>query len=231
VIVIIGTPVLSPAEHNGGLAGTACLSALHAARAGARVELVGKVGEDAAGERLIIALSRNGIGHAAVLRDPAARTPVEERDADGEAVDASGEEIADVGPTQDRAGWPVLDAADVQLALRYLPDIRTILVAEPTTNAVLSVVADAARYFEATLIVVASSGVSGVSGAGVAGDGSVPGRASVAGDLVIESPANDPDGAFSAVLGEVVAAIDAGSGIDEALRRVEERLGVVRASP
>jgi len=43
---------------------------------GGAVELVGKVGNDGAGDAVVVALGRLGIGHAALLRDPARPTPV-----------------------------------------------------------------------------------------------------------------------------------------------------------
>ena len=39
------------------------------------VQLVGRVGEDPAGEATLLALARDGIGHVATLRDPARPTP------------------------------------------------------------------------------------------------------------------------------------------------------------
>ena len=56
--------------------GRACEIALAVAGSGARAEVVGRVGDDPAGDRLLIALALAGVGHAAVLRDPARPTPV-----------------------------------------------------------------------------------------------------------------------------------------------------------
>ena len=39
----------------------------------AAVEIVGRVGDDPDGDALMIALARAGVGHVAVLRDPARR--------------------------------------------------------------------------------------------------------------------------------------------------------------
>jgi hypothetical protein len=58
-----------------GLDGRAARIALAALAAGARVELVGSVRDDAAGDEVVVRLGRAGIGHAAVLRDPAADGP------------------------------------------------------------------------------------------------------------------------------------------------------------
>ena len=59
-----------------GPAGRACEVALAAAAAGARVEIVARAGDDATGDALMLALSRAGIGHVAVLRDPSHPTPI-----------------------------------------------------------------------------------------------------------------------------------------------------------
>jgi hypothetical protein len=106
-----------------GAAGLGVDIALAAATAGARVELVGKVGDDPAGDAIAVELERAGVGHAALLREPAARTPVH-------GVD------------------PVLPLglADVELALRYLPDFRVIVAADALPEPVAGAVAEAARY-------------------------------------------------------------------------------------
>ena len=40
------------------------------------MEIVARAGDDATGDALMIALSRAGIGHVAVLRDPSHPTPI-----------------------------------------------------------------------------------------------------------------------------------------------------------
>ena len=76
MIVVIGLPVLHSGDAGDVAAGPAARIALAAAARGATVQLVGKVGEDAEGEALLLALARGGVGHVALLRDPARRTPV-----------------------------------------------------------------------------------------------------------------------------------------------------------
>ncbi|MDP9482634.1 MAG: PfkB family carbohydrate kinase, partial [Chloroflexota bacterium] len=78
MIVVIGSPRLrrgSP-EHPSEAAGLAAGIALAAVSAGRQVQLVGRVGEDPAGEALLLALARAGIGHAATLRDAVFPTSV-----------------------------------------------------------------------------------------------------------------------------------------------------------
>ena len=63
---------------------------------------------------MALALGVAGVGHAALLRDPAGVTP---------RVDSDGIET----------GAPLarLDAADIDLGLRYVPDCRVLVVADP----------------------------------------------------------------------------------------------------
>ncbi|MEJ7697521.1 MAG: hypothetical protein WKF78_13100 [Candidatus Limnocylindrales bacterium] len=50
------------------------LVAVAAVRGGARVELISKIGDDAIGDELSLALAGAGIGHVATLRDAAHAT-------------------------------------------------------------------------------------------------------------------------------------------------------------
>ncbi len=90
MIVVIGQPVLARVEDNPVATGSAARIALTAAERGAAVQLVGKVGDDPDGNALVLALAQGHVGHVAVLRDPAHRTPVQADDAD--AID---EELTD----------------------------------------------------------------------------------------------------------------------------------------
>jgi len=142
VIVVLGRPGLAPQREDGARppGGLAALIALHAAGRGATVELVGAIGDDASGDTVAIALGRAGVGHAALLRDPAGTTPV--------------------------AGGPVgrplprLEAADVELGLRYLSDCRVIVVADALDEAAAAATMDAAGYHGAPVVVVMDPGAS-----------------------------------------------------------------------
>jgi hypothetical protein len=210
VLVVVGIPVRGSGDQAGGLAGTPALAALAAVRAGARVELVGKAGEDPAGDAVILALGRQGVGHAALLRDPGHQTPIAgERSPDEAALAADDEDRPDREEMpRDRAGWPVLEPEDVQLALRYLPEVSAIIVAEPQPGPVLAVLREAAGYLAAPLVVVAEPGEP------------------VDADIVLAPPSTDPDGAFAGVLGQVGAALDRGLSPDEAFREVSTQLGL-----
>ena len=108
-----------------------------AVAAGAIVELVGSIGDDAAGDAVVVGLSRLGIGHAALLRDPAARTPLPDAPADA---------------------LPRLDRADVELGLGYLVDFGVVLLAEPLDAQAEDAALDAAAYHGAQLVAVVPPG-------------------------------------------------------------------------
>ncbi len=77
MIVIVGNPAWRAADP-AVPAGRACEVAVAAAARGRRVELLGRAGDDAAGDALLLALAQAGVGHVAVLRDPARPTPIVE---------------------------------------------------------------------------------------------------------------------------------------------------------
>ncbi len=183
MIVVLGRPGLS---DRGALDRPAGRVARAAAGAGARVELVGSVGDDADGEALALELGHAGIGHAALLRDPAGVTP---RVADEDA------EEGEAGPL------PRLDAADVDLGLHYLADCQVLVVAEPLEAAALAVATAAATYHDAALIVLTPAGV---VPAGLPNDATV-----------LEMPSHD-DGAFAELVGRYAASLESGRSAAEA---------------
>ena len=131
--MVLGRATAGP----GGPAGLPAEVAIAAARAGARVELVGSVGDDADGDAVAIGLARAGVGHAALLRDPGAATPR-------------------TGRREQRL--PRLDGEDVELGLRYLVDYRVLVVAEPVTSDVQRVALDAASYHGAAVVAIVPAG-------------------------------------------------------------------------
>jgi hypothetical protein len=163
---------------------TAAIAA-HVAALGSTVEVVGLVPGDAGGDRRLIELAAQGVGHAAVLRSP------------GEA----------------------LEAADLDLALRYLPAVGTIVIVDDGRGELLATAAAAAAWGAAGLIVVAPGGD---------GTAELPATA-----LVLQPPARDPDGAFAGFVAAVAIRLDAGAESAEALRSAIAALAVdpVGASP
>lgn len=147
MIVILGRPGLGPAEGGVRTAGTQAVAplgglaarvAVEAASRGARVELAGSIGDDAAGDAVAVALGRAGVGHAALLRDPAGATATE-------GIVSGG-------------APPRLDAGDVELALRYLSECRVLVLADPLDDAAAGAAMDAAGYHGAPVIAVVDAG-------------------------------------------------------------------------
>jgi hypothetical protein len=136
LIIVVGSPVVGPDTLRPGrrAAGLAVGIAVAAREAGARVELVGKVGDDPDGNAIAVELEREGVGHAALLRDPSSSTPHD--DGPGSAPG--------IHPSQ----------ADVDLALRYLTDATVIVAVRQTDGSVREAIEQAARYAGAHLIVV-----------------------------------------------------------------------------
>ena len=201
MIVVIGSARLRPASpaRPSEAAGLAAGIALAARAAGRDVELISRVGEDPAGESILLALARAGIGHVATLRDavhPTAVVPVpDEVDPD---LLADPEEEPDAGWTSlGPPGSATLDGGDLELALRYLDGFSVAVVGEPLEPSSLEIVAEAAAYAGATLVVLAPGG---------ADPGPIPDRA-----VVLEAPATDPDGVFARTVGAFAAAVDAGT--------------------
>ena len=202
MIVVIGQPVLTRVEGNPVATGSAARIALTAADRGAAVQLIGKVGDDPDGEALVLALAQGHVGHVALLRDPAHRTPVQVDEADtiDEELTEPDEILAPEGerPGGDRADRPALDAGDVELGLRYLTEFRVVVVADDLDETALRVAAEAAGWNNGTLVAVVPAGRP--ESAGLPPDA-----------IVLGAPDADVDGVFDRLVGQLAAAIDAGA--------------------
>ena len=168
MIVVLGSPRYRPGstDRPSGVAGLAAGIAAAATGAGAAVQLVGRVGEDPAGDATLLALTDLGIGHVATLRDAARPTPVEPA-----PIALDPDLVDDVDPFMDPAdGSPddgtsirpgataTLDPDDVGLALRYLDGYRVIVVADALSRPGLDAAAEAAAYGGARLVVIVAGG-------------------------------------------------------------------------
>jgi sugar/nucleoside kinase (ribokinase family) len=206
VIVIIGSPAVRPGEpgQRATAAGQAADVGRGAVEGGSVVQLVGKIGDDPAGDALLVALAESGIGHAAILRDPSRPTPAPpaasaDADEDPFSSDRPAEDLPDMlAPAE-----PALDAEDLELALRYLPDHRVVVVAEPLGPEALASVANDCSYVGAQLIVILGAGATAAG---------LPAEATI-----LEAPDDDPDGIFGRTVGLFAAAIDQGRPASEAL--------------
>jgi sugar/nucleoside kinase (ribokinase family) len=217
MIIVIGSPSFVPGEPGdpSGVAGRSIDVARGAIDSGARVELVGKVGDDPAGDALMIALADLGIGHAAVLRDHARPTPVapiEVPDHD----DFLGEiDVAEQLAAADGAA-PTIDAGDLDLALRYLPDHAVLVVAEHLDPDAIEVVLADAGYADASVVLITEPGWEPVN---------LPD-----GVTVLGAPVSDHDGVFGRTIGRFAAALDQGRPGAEALAQATSGAGW-QASP
>jgi ribokinase len=212
VIVVVGSPIAEPIRQEIRAGGLGADLARRAAAAGAAVQIVGRVGEDAAGDQVLLSLAAAGIGHVAVLREPGRPTPAASPIAgastspDGPALGDEllvDEGMSDSGdgssgaPSADRepAGLSV-DAADLELALRYVPDYRVLIIAADLDPPALAAVLAAASWSGAHVI-------------GLLVDGSATTQLPD-GATALLRPAADPDGAFAAMVAGYAVALDRG---------------------
>lgn len=211
MIVVIGLPAYAGSASGEGSAGGLAVDVAAAARTrGCPVELVGKVGDDGAGDAVVLALGRMGVGHAALLRDPARPTPViaavavatepEMADQAGDALAGGNGDEEPRGEVEllpaDPAARPGLEAGDISLALRYLPETRVVVLAEPLPEAAVAAAIEGAAFAVARLVVLVPAGATPPS---------LPPEATV-----LEAPAED-DGSFGRVVGAFAAGLDAGT--------------------
>jgi sugar/nucleoside kinase (ribokinase family) len=213
MIIVIGSPSVALGEPGqpSHATGRSVDVARGAIDGGATVELVGKIGDDPAGDGLMLALADLGIGHAAVLRDHARPTPFVPLTAAGDLDDLLGEDDAPVLPADPGGARPTVDAGDLDLALRYLSDHAVVVVAEPLDADALAVVRADAGYADAHLVLIIEPGwpVDPVSD----------------GLTVLEAPDADPDGIFGRTVGRFAAALDQGRPGAEALEQATAGAG------
>ncbi len=209
MIVVVGNLAWRAAPPTAP-AGRACGVAVAAARRGARVELVGRAGDDRAGDALLLALATAGVGHAAVLRDPARATMVAEpatAPGDGDDDDAASP-LSEAAPAAVPAAGtglaPTLEGADVALAIRYLDPSGVLVVTDDVPLDVLAAAVEAGR-FAGTRLVVLLPAVGCAPGAMPAG---LPDDATV---LAAPDPDDEGADAFDALVGAYAAAIDGGA--------------------
>ncbi len=183
--------------------------AIAAAQRGARVELVGRTGDDPAGDQLLLALTQAGVGHVAMLRDPARATPIIEAEVEADVEPGAGSTggpdpaADDERPAAPAAGAPgsdrvpILEPADVSLGLGYLTAFGVLVVTDDVPEAVVPASIEAAAFTGAHLVLLVPAG-------GMA-PGSLPGASTV-----LAAPAGNDGGAFAALVGAYAASLDAG---------------------
>lgn len=194
MIVVIGNPVHRASPTGVTPDGLAARVALAASATGAAVQMVGKVGDDPAGDELMLALGRTGVGHVAMLRDPSRPTAVLPPQVEPEDVADEPVGATDGSPRIDD-GSPVLEVADVQLALRYLPDTR-VMVAVHASPEILVEVAAAAGWSEAHLVAVLQPDTEAPAG--------------LPADALVVAAADDEADGLASRIGQYAAAVDRG---------------------
>ena len=191
MIIVLGRPALGNARM--GLParpeGIVARIALAAAAAGAAVELVGTVGDDERADALTVALGRAGVGHAALLRVPGAATPA---------------------PGAPASSLPRLEAADVDLGLRYVPECRVLVLGEPLSPGVTAVALEAAAYHGAMVVAIVVSAAAVEPALGAA--------------TVLSAPA-DEGAPFAELVGGYAARLDAGVESGAAFREAAHAVG------
>jgi hypothetical protein len=195
VIVVLGRPRVQRRGPDGPLvpAGIAAEIALSLGREGASVELVGSIGDDPEGDRVVVELGRASVGHAALLRDPATRTP------------PAGSQVSE-------RPLPRLEAADVELGLRYLTDCRVLVVAEPLDPAALAQALASAAYHGAGIVIVAPAG--SVDPATLGESVTLLERPAPAGD---DPSDGDDEAAFAGFVAAYALRLDGGASAEDAL--------------
>lgn len=210
MIVVVGAPAWREADP-AGPAGRTCAVAAAAAARGSQVELVGRIGDDRTGDALLIALARAGVGHAAVLRDPVAPTPVVRPGAEPGERPLDEDPRAEAAP-ESRSDGPRLEPADVGLGLSYLTAFNVLVVADDAPAGMLPACVEGAAYAGASMVVLVP--------AGEAATATVP-----EGATLLEAPEGADDGMFAGLVGAFAAALDQGSGAEEAFRAATASAG------
>jgi hypothetical protein len=170
--------------------------------------------------RLAVELAR---AVAAAGRRPELVVPVEP----GQAGDRLLLELGAAGighAAAPRSAAAELEPADLELALRYLPDVRVIvLVSAP---ALARSAAEAAAWSGASLIALAG---------GEAGRAELEAALADAGPaervLVVAGPARDPDAAFAGLVADLASRVDDGAALAAAWSATADALVVEPVSP
>ena len=128
-------------------------------------------------------------------------------------------ELASAGvghATVTRSAAATIEPADLELALRYLPDVRVVVLVAPEA-ALLRTAASGSSWSDAALVLV---GPLGTDAAEVV-DGSPA--------IVLEPPDRDPDEAFAGLVAAFAGRVDAGEPAEAAWRATLAALVVDRA--
>jgi hypothetical protein len=238
VIVVVGDPTLQP---YGGAApafasGMAVAIARACASAGATVQLAGKVGDDPAGDEILLVLTRDEIGHVALLRDAGTPTRIGEPTASPIAADPGTEAATDDdwsvalvdGDRHDPDDAHDADDPDSPADPRVADTRRA---PAPVSSLAPEDLDLALRYLTTFTVLIVAQPLDpatlavAVESAAYAGahliliDAPDPAASVPVDDITaLESPESDPDGDFAALVGRYSAALDAGAPAAAAFR-------------
>ena len=157
--------------------------------------VIGILVPGAASMAMVIEIARRAAGTGA-------RTEVVGVAPMGSAGDRQLVELAAAGvghATVTRSAAADIEPADLELALRYLPDIRAIVLVDASSS-LLETAAAASSWSGATLVVVGTLDAESIAAVDAA-----PSR-----PIVMEPPARDPDAAFAGLVAALAVRLDAG---------------------
>jgi hypothetical protein len=112
-----------------------------------------------------------------------------------------------------RHGGAGLEPADLDLALRYVPDLRVVVLVKSEPG-LLPTVAAAAEWAGGSMILIAGQETS-------TSDAPVPERS-----IVLAPPAADPDGTFAGFVAALAVELDSGAALEVAWRSTVAALAV-----
>jgi hypothetical protein len=123
-----------------------------------------------------------------------------------------------------------IEPADLDLALRYLPDVRAVVLVEPPAGLVSTAIAGA-DFAGATLVVVGpldagSSAALEAFAPGPAASRGAGGPTSAGGPIVLDPPPTDSDGTFAGFVAALATRLDAGDPPEAAFKATVSALAV-----
>ena len=121
-----------------------------------------------------------------------------------------------------------LEAADLDLALHYLPDVHAIVLVAPDAS-LIAPAAAASGWSGAGLVVVGGAAGADASAGPNAAAGTELGGAPQA--IVLEPPSSDRDGTFAGLVAALATRLDAGDDPSTAWQATTGALAVDRVSP
>jgi hypothetical protein len=121
-----------------------------------------------------------------------------------------------------RSSAAEIEPADLELALRYLPDVRVIVLVAPSAS-MLATATAAASWSDASLIIVGPIDAAAAAELATA-------EAAPAMPVLLDPPARDPDGAFAGVVAALAVRLDAGDDPASAWRSTVATLAIDPAS-